>query len=945
MAYYLFLRNLFSRTFLTLLFFFNLSIHNNSFSQQRFNSTGVNVTYLVPQNVYAIQVYMWGAGGGGGDNTRGATTYGGGGGFVEGTLCVTPGESLTIIVGKGGLYGTTSTSNSYGGGGAGGNNGNRNYTGQGGGRSAIRRGTTELVTAGGGGGGGETRDANSANVKGGVGGAGGGLVANDGANYNIATQTGGKAGRGGTQTSGGQGGLAISGDGGAGDNGTQFFGGNGNSLNGRAGGGGGGGFYGGGGGGGRTSDIGSGGGGGGSSYIGGLVNSPTTIPGGSGILPNNSQQNAGNASHSFNNNQYGRGGFVNNNGQDGLIVLIPITTTAGPDKAICDWGIQLDGSISTPNNLLVSSTINWSGGPISSGSTSLTPFVNPTVTTTYTISGTVNGCNYSDNATITVTPPVGDTSVYGQNMWNVYAYHAYNNDYNTSIANQYLNLDPNIIGYRGFYTDASLDINTTNKWPIRRSPSSASNYQGCLVNDDYHVYTYKRQGFPCGTYKLVDFEHDDIARIIIDGVTVYNSTTCCSGTITQSFLLDGRSKVEIRAADRTGDSFLKLKFVQVANQLSNNGDARTCFIQANSGWNTFTLADGKTIAQINPGASTLGYVTATSFVSPTPLLVDACLPVYDHQTAVLGRRWTINPDFQPTNAVSVRLFFSNTEHTDLIPYANSSSNPNDQTTSISDLKLSKYHHPQNIAVNHIFDDNCANIPNGNMSIYNAIQTGTANGVLTGFNAIGRFAEYSITNFSEFWLHGSLIPSPLAVDLVDFSAVCDGKTSVVKWSTLSELNADYFVLEQSTDGIEWNEFSKTKAVGNTSNTTNYHDRIQNENDIYLRLSQIDFNGETRTYSPIYLKCGSLIEGNSVKITPNPNQGKFTISLEANETLTAVDINVSTLDGKSLIVSKNHTLSKGINHIGMEADQLAAGTYLVYLLHEGGNLYKTLKMVIQ
>jgi hypothetical protein len=105
-----------------------------------FAYTGSAQGFVVPPTVYALQVTLNGAGGETASNGS-EQGEGGAGGYVSGTLPVTPGETLTIIVG-----GATG----FGGGGAAGAAGG----GRGGGRTAILRNGADIVTAGGGGGGG-----------------------------------------------------------------------------------------------------------------------------------------------------------------------------------------------------------------------------------------------------------------------------------------------------------------------------------------------------------------------------------------------------------------------------------------------------------------------------------------------------------------------------------------------------------------------------------------------------------------------------------------------------------------------------------------------------------------------------------------------------------------------------------------------------------------------
>jgi trimeric autotransporter adhesin len=98
-----------------------------------FTYSGSDQSYTVPSGVSSVTISMWGAGGGPGQ----AGGFGGGGAYVNGTLAVTAGMSLRIIVGQGGSVGATS---GYGGGGFG------NGAASGGGRSAIQLIQTGIVT-------------------------------------------------------------------------------------------------------------------------------------------------------------------------------------------------------------------------------------------------------------------------------------------------------------------------------------------------------------------------------------------------------------------------------------------------------------------------------------------------------------------------------------------------------------------------------------------------------------------------------------------------------------------------------------------------------------------------------------------------------------------------------------------------------------------------------
>jgi hypothetical protein len=253
-----------------------------------FAAVGSVQTYTVPCGITRVYVRLGGGGGGRGGEANAIASYGA---LVTGTLTVTPGAVLTLIVGnKGYDFGGTGGAGGYGGGGNGGDGGYSWYNGVvgqqsaggGGGRSAIQiTAGTDLITAGGGGG-------SAAGYSGSSYGNGGDGGALDG-QFNYGSDGGGHKG---TTTGGGTGstGCDVNGTagsqytGGAGANGVGSFYNYGTSygIDGFGGGGGGGGYYGGGGGGAYNSNYnnGFGGGGGGSSYTSGSGFTGTNTTGG-----------------------------------------------------------------------------------------------------------------------------------------------------------------------------------------------------------------------------------------------------------------------------------------------------------------------------------------------------------------------------------------------------------------------------------------------------------------------------------------------------------------------------------------------------------------------------------------------------------------------------------------------------------------------------------------
>jgi hypothetical protein len=224
-----------------------------------YSYTGANQTFVVPAGVNWIFVKLWGGGGGAG--RAGGWSYGadaGGGGHTRGLFAVTPGDTIIMVIGRGGTT-VNGTTQSYGGGGTNGSGSDNSYAGHGGGYCGMFSSNsvsqaTALAIAGGGGGGGSSRA-----WFGNYGGAGGGLIGQRGSSPYDAKYTAG--GNPGTQSAGGAATSGYTNNSGAG---SALLGGTG--AGGSYGGGGGGGYFGGGGGAYSEQNT-MGGGGGGSGFV------------------------------------------------------------------------------------------------------------------------------------------------------------------------------------------------------------------------------------------------------------------------------------------------------------------------------------------------------------------------------------------------------------------------------------------------------------------------------------------------------------------------------------------------------------------------------------------------------------------------------------------------------------------------------------------------------
>ncbi len=125
-------------------------------------------------------------------------------------------------------------------------------------------------------------------------------------------------------------------------------------------------------------------------------------------------------------------------------------------------------------------------------------------------------------------------------------------------------------------------------------------------------------------------------------------------------------------------------------------------------------------------------------------------------------------------------------------------------------------------------------------------------------------------------HSTVLP----IELTALTATCDGRSSLVEWTTASERNNDYFSLERSDDAINFTEIARIAGAGNSIAPLDYSytDYGVHGGDNYYRLVQVDYDG-TRTASEIVVaNCIEASGEPEVLAYPNPFGGDLTVELE-------------------------------------------------------------------
>lgn len=207
----------------------------------------------------------------------------------------------------------------------------------------------------------------------------------------------------------------------------------------------------------------------------------------------------------------------------------------------------------------------------------------------------------------------------------------------------------------------------------------------------------------------------------------------------------------------------------------------------------------------------------------------------------------------------------------------------------------------------------------------------------GTNAIPIVKRSAMSGFSQFAI-GSTSANPLPVTLTYLNADCTDNGVEVKWQTASENNSDFYSVERSLNGQNWNEIATKVAAGNSSSVIDYsfidEDRLSGMR--YYRLNQVDKNGATVFYDPVSIACS--FNEMEVSVFPNPANAEFNIAV-SSESKGEMTVQVIANDGKT-IATLSSLIESGSSLIPVNISSATAGVYQIIIVLNGKTTIKKL-----
>jgi hypothetical protein len=183
----------------------------------------------------------------------------------------------------------------------------------------------------------------------------------------------------------------------------------------------------------------------------------------------------------------------------------------------------------------------------------------------------------------------------------------------------------------------------------------------------------------------------------------------------------------------------------------------------------------------------------------------------------------------------------------------------------------------------------------------------------------------IFDFSPFTLGSGSSINPLPIELIDFKATPLEREVALEWTTASEINNDFFVLERSDDGIEFGYIGEVQGAGNAviQNTYTFHDDAPLNGLAYYRLTQVDFDGSSETFPMVAVRFGTE---KLAQLYPNPSNGNFAVDF-GSEAIR--DIHVYDSSGRLIL----QTVSES-SQVRVDLKGRSSGIYFVDVMDSFG-----------
>jgi hypothetical protein len=192
------------------------------------------------------------------------------------------------------------------------------------------------------------------------------------------------------------------------------------------------------------------------------------------------------------------------------------------------------------------------------------------------------------------------------------------------------------------------------------------------------------------------------------------------------------------------------------------------------------------------------------------------------------------------------------------------------------------------------------------------------------SADGTFGSVNTVNPSGGTTPINLDPTVLPITLTNFTGETKQYGIKLNWATSTEINNQYFEILRAGDDANFVIIDKLNGANNSSESRNYTYTDDNplKGNNYYKLKQVDFDGKTALYGPVFVKFGLSEQGlNVINLTD------FGVTVNISSlTEKQAEITYIGLDGKTLY-KENIKLIVGSNSINIPVNKSAGNIGII------------------
>ncbi len=200
-----------------------------------------------------------------------------------------------------------------------------------------------------------------------------------------------------------------------------------------------------------------------------------------------------------------------------------------------------------------------------------------------------------------------------------------------------------------------------------------------------------------------------------------------------------------------------------------------------------------------------------------------------------------------------------------------------------------------------------------------------------FSTVSVIRRTGLIGFSAFGVAQS--STPLPIELTNFQGYRQGTINYLKWTTASEINSDYFAIERSRNGKDFETIETIQAQGNSNQPVDYmtSDVGQINSINYYRLKFYDLDGSFE-YSKIISLTSEISSDLEIsKVYPNPGSTELFFNYSV---LRSTNLTISMIDNLGRTIWSTDENVEGNGVYSINTSDFSNGFYILKIKSDDG-----------